>query len=299
MSGSHIKGTTLSGKELAATIRGEIKAEVSALKESESISPSVAVVLVGGRPDSATYVRMKKRACEEVGIEFTLLTFPEDVTQEELLNEVQKVNEDPSVHGLLVQLPLPDHIDTKIVLDKVDPSKDVDGCHPVHMGSLAMRGHSPLFIPCTPKGCLELLVRSGVEVEGKHAVVIGRSNLVGIPAAFLLLEANATVTICHSRTANIEEEVRRADIVVAAVGKAEMVKGSWIKPGAVCLDVGINAVDDDTRKRGYRLVGDIEFSTASENASLITPVPGGVGPMTVAMLLKNTLLSAQRAANKA
>lgn len=193
------------------------------------------------------------------------------------------------VDGILVQLPLPKHIDEQTVLDAISIDKDVDGFHPMNIGSLAMRGRDPLYVSCTPKGCIELLKRSGVDPKGKTAVVVGRSNIVGLPAALLLQNADATVTMVHSRTPNAEEVVRAADIVVAACGRAEMVKGSWIKPGAVVIDVGINAVDDPTAKRGYRLVGDVEFAAAAENASLITPVPGGVGPMTIAMLLQNTL----------
>lgn len=193
------------------------------------------------------------------------------------------------VDGILVQLPLPKHIDEQTVLDAISIDKDVDGFHPMNIGSLAMRGREPLYVSCTPKGCMELLKRSGVDCKGKTAVVVGRSNIVGLPAALLLQNADATVTMVHSRTPNAEELVRAADIVIAACGRAEMVKGSWIKPGAVVVDVGINAVDDPTAKRGYRLVGDVEFAAAAENASLITPVPGGVGPMTIAMLLQNTL----------
>jgi len=237
---------------------------------------------------------MKKTACEDAGVQFRLESREETVTEAELLRTIDVLNKDKSIHGILVQLPLPGHIDQKRVLSTVDHEKDVDGFSPVHMGNLAMRGYEPLFIPCTPKGCLELLKREKVQIAGKHAVVIGRSNLVGIPAALLLMKEDATVTVCHSKTTDLPAVVRTADIVIAAVGKAEMVKGDWIKPGAVVIDVGINAKDAPELKRGYRLVGDVEYESASKVASKITPVPGGVGPMTVAMLLTNTLSSARR-----
>ena len=221
------------------------------------------------------------------------------VSQEALLQLVRQLNANPSVHGILVQLPLPDHINEEAILTAISLEKDVDGFHPENIGKLAMKGREPLFAPCTPKGCIELLDRSGVTISGANAVVIGRSNIVGIPAAMLLLGRSATVTICHSRTKNIEAKVRDADIVIAAVGRAEMVKASWLKPGCAVIDVGINSVDDATRKRGYRLVGDVAYNECREVAGKITPVPGGVGPMTIAMLLQNTLTGAKRAAARA
>jgi 5,10-methylene-tetrahydrofolate dehydrogenase/methenyl tetrahydrofolate cyclohydrolase len=251
-------------------------------------------VLVGERKDSQTYVRMKKKACAEVGIASFGHDLPADISQEALLAVVRELNANPEVDGILVQLPLPDHLDDEEVLGAVSLEKDVDGFHPVNIGRLSMKRREPLFVPCTPKGCIELLDRSGVSIEGKHAVVLGRSNIVGLPVAMLLLHRNATLTICHSRTQDLPEVVRGADILVAAVGRAEMVRGDWVKPGAVIIDVGVNAVDDLSAERGYRLVGDVAFGEAVEVASAITPVPGGVGPMTIAMLLRNTLDGAKR-----
>ncbi|KAF8057282.1 FOLD2 [Scenedesmus sp. PABB004] len=279
----------IDGKRIAEDIRKEIAAEVAALAPAAGRAPGLAVVLVGARKDSETYVRSKKKACAEVGFESFGTDLPDDVSQEALLQVVAQYNADPKVDGILVQLPLPGHIDERAVLDAISLDKDVDGFHPTNIGSLAMRGRAPLFVSCTPKGCLELLKRSGVALAGKTAVVVGRSNIVGLPAALLLQNADATVTMVHSRTPNAEAVVRRADVVIAACGRAEMVRGSWIKPGAAVIDVGINAVDDASAKRGYRLVGDVAFDEAAAVASLITPVPGGVGPMTIAMLLQNTL----------
>lgn len=289
----------IDGKATAATIRKETAAEVATLKEKTGKVPGLAVVLVGARKDSETYVRNKKKACAEVGIVDYGADLPEDASQEDVLQVVRGYNDDPSVHGILVQLPLPSHIDEQKVLDSIVPEKDVDGFGPANIGRLAMRGREPAFVACTPKGCLELLKREGVQLEGKRAVVVGRSNIVGTPAALLLQRENATVTVVHSRTPNGAEICRKADVVIAACGKAEMLGSDWIKDGAVVIDVGINAVDDPNAKRGYRLVGDVNFAEAKEKASLITPVPGGVGPMTIAMLLTNTLLSFKRSAGEA
>jgi 5,10-methylene-tetrahydrofolate dehydrogenase/methenyl tetrahydrofolate cyclohydrolase len=285
----------IDGKAIAATIRGEIKAEVEAMKAKYDRVPGLATVLVGERKDSQTYVRMKKRACAEVGIASFGDNFPADISQEALLKVVQDLNANPDIHGILVQLPLPDHIDEETILGTISLEKDVDGFHPINIGRLSMKRRDPLFAPCTPKGCIELLDRTGVEIEGKRAVVLGRSNIVGLPVAMLLLHRNATLTICHSRTKDLADVVRQADILVAAVGRAEMVRGDWIKLGAVVIDVGQNAVDDPSKERGYRLVGDVAFEEAKEVASAITPVPGGVGPMTIVMLLRNTLDGAKRA----
>ena len=279
----------IDGKAIAATIRGEIAEEVAKLKEEHGVAPGLAAVLVGERKDSQTYVRMKKKACAEVGIKSIGVDLPESVSQEELIARVRELNADPEVDGILVQLPLPDHINEEAVLAEIDITKDVDGFHPINIGRLSMKGRHPLFVPCTPRGVIELLDRTGIEIEGKNAVILGRSNIVGLPVSMLLLHRNATITICHSRTQNLPEVTRRADILIAAIGRAEMVRGDWIKPGAAVIDVGVNAVDDATRKRGYRLVGDVNFEEAKEVAGYITPVPGGVGPMTIAMLLKNTL----------
>ncbi|MBN1219977.1 MAG: bifunctional methylenetetrahydrofolate dehydrogenase/methenyltetrahydrofolate cyclohydrolase FolD [Anaerolineae bacterium] len=284
----------IDGKAIAAAIRGEIKAEVEAMKAASGQVPGLATVLVGERKDSQTYVRMKKKACAEVGLNSFSYDLPEDVSQEELLKLVQDLNANSDVHGILVQLPLPDHLDTETILSAISLEKDVDGFHPVNIGRLSMKQREPLFVPCTPKGCIELLDRTGIEIEGKQAVVLGRSNIVGLPVAMLLLHRHATLTICHSRTRDLPQVVRQADILIAAVGRAEMVRGDWIKPGAAIIDVGINAVDDPTNERGYRLVGDVAFDEAKEIAGAITPVPGGVGPMTIAMLLRNTTDGAKR-----
>ncbi len=284
----------IDGKAIAATIRGEIKAEVEAMKAKYGQVPGLAAVLAGQRKDSQTYVRMKKKACAEVGINSFGHDLPADISQAELLKVVRQLNANPDVHGILIQLPLPDHIDEEEILAAVSLEKDVDGFHPLNIGRLSMKRRDPLFVPCTPKGCIELLDRSGVEIEGKQAVVLGRSNIVGLPVAMLLLHRNATLTICHSRTKDLPGVVRQADILIAAVGRAEMVRGDWLKPGVVIIDVGINAVDDPTTEKGYRLVGDVAFEEAMEVAAGITPVPGGVGPMTIAMLLRNTLDSAKR-----
>ena len=284
----------IDGKEIAATIRGEIKAEVDEMKARYNRVPGLATVLVGERRDSQTYVRMKKKACAEVGITSFGHDLPADISQEELLKIVQDLNADPAVDGILVQLPLPDHIDEEEILGAVSLDKDVDGFHPINIGRLSMKRRDPLFAPCTPKGCIELLDRTGVEIEGKRAVVLGRSNIVGLPVAMLLLHRNATLTVCHSRTIDLPGVVREAEILIAAVGQPEMVRGDWVKPGVVVIDVGVNAVDDPTREKGYRLVGDVAFDEVKEVAAAITPVPGGVGPMTIAMLLRNTLTSAQR-----
>ncbi len=284
----------IDGKAIAATIRSEIKAEVDVMRQTHGKVPGLATVLVGSRKDSETYVRMKKRACEEVGIESFGHDMPGDISQSDLLEVVQELNANPAVNGILVQLPLPDHIDDEEILAAVSLDKDVDGFHPLNIGRLSMKRRDPLYVPCTPKGCIELLDRSGVEISGKRAVVLGRSNIVGLPVAMLLLHRNATVTICHSRTRDLPEVVRGAEILIAAVGRAEMVRGDWIQPGAVVIDVGVNAVDDPDDPRGYRLVGDVAFDEALERASAVTPVPGGVGPMTIAMLLRNTLDGALR-----
>uniref|UniRef100_A0A7S0RK13 Methenyltetrahydrofolate cyclohydrolase n=1 Tax=Chlamydomonas leiostraca TaxID=1034604 RepID=A0A7S0RK13_9CHLO len=279
----------IDGKKIAEDIRGEIAAEVKELKAKTGKTPGLAVVLVGSRKDSETYVRSKKKSSVEVGFESFSTDLPETASEEEVLKVVAAYNADPNVHGILVQLPLPKHINEQRVLDAIDIEKDVDGFHPQNIGALAMRGRNPLFVPCTPKGCIELLERSGVPIAGKRAVVVGRSNIVGLPAALLLQNRDATVTMVHSRTPNAQQIAAEADILIAACGKAEYVTGAWVKPGAAVVDVGINAVSDATKKTGYRLVGDVKYDEAAAKAGWITPVPGGVGPMTIAMLLKNTL----------
>ncbi|CAL1386996.1 unnamed protein product [Linum trigynum] len=296
-SGAEASAKVIDGKLVAQQIREEIAAEVSRMKDAIGAVPGLAVILVGDRKDSATYVRNKKKACEAAGINSFEVRLQEDSAEAEVLKHIAAFNDDPAVHGILVQLPLPKHMNEENVLNAVSIEKDVDGFHPLNIGRLAMRGRDPLFVPCTPKGCIELLRRSGVQISGKRAVVIGRSNIVGMPAALLLQREDATVTIVHSRTKNPEEIVKQADIVVSAVGQSNMVRGSWLKPGAVVIDVGINAVEDASCSRGYKLVGDVCYEEASKVASAVTPVPGGVGPMTIAMLLSNTLASAKRIHN--
>ncbi|KAK0581528.1 hypothetical protein LWI29_014828 [Acer saccharum] len=305
-SSSHVIKATMStessakvidGKAVAEQIRDEITAEVSRMKDEIGVVPGLAVILVGDRKDSATYVRNKKKACDSVGITSFEARLPEDSSEHEVLKFISGYNDDPSIHGILVQLPLPSHMNEQNILNAVSIEKDVDGFHPLNIGRLAMRGRDPLFVPCTPKGCIELLHRYGIDIKGKRAVVIGRSNIVGMPAALLLQREDATVSIVHSRTKNPENIIKQADIIIAAVGQPNMVRGSWIKPGAVVIDVGINPVEDAKSRRGYRLVGDVCYEEACKVASAITPVPGGVGPMTIAMLLSNTLSSAKRAHN--
>lgn len=284
----------IDGKLVAKQIRDEIAAEVTKMKDAIGVVPGLAVILVGDRKDSATYVRNKKKACESVGINSFEVRLPENSSEEELLKSISDFNSDSSVHGILVQLPLPSHMNEQNILNAVNIEKDVDGFHPLNIGRLAMRGREPLFVPCTPKGCIELLHRYGVQIKGKRAVVIGRSNIVGMPAALLLQREDASISIVHSRTKNPEEITKQADIIISAVGQPNMVRGNWIKPGAVVIDVGINPVEDANSPRGYKLVGDVCYEEACKVASAITPVPGGVGPMTIAMLLSNTLSSAKR-----
>ncbi|XP_028771171.1 bifunctional protein FolD 2 [Neltuma alba] len=290
----HMVATVIDGKAVSQAIRSEISGEVRLLSQKYGQVPGLAVVIVGNRKDSQSYVGMKRKACAEVGIKSFDVDLPEQVSEADLVKQVHMLNANPDVHGILVQLPLPRHINEEKVLTEISLEKDVDGFHPLNIGKLAMKGREPLFVPCTPKGCLELLHRSGVSIKGKKAVVVGRSNIVGLPVSMLLLKADATVTIVHSHTSEPERIIREADIIIAAAGQPMMVKGSWIKPGAAVIDVGTNAVDDPTKKSGYRLVGDVDFEEASKVAGWITPVPGGVGPMTVTMLLQNTLEGAKR-----
>ncbi|KMZ73285.1 Methylenetetrahydrofolate dehydrogenase (NADP(+)) [Zostera marina] len=290
---SEERAKVIDGKAIAQTIRNEIADEVRILSEKFHKVPGLAAVIVGDRKDSKTYVSMKGKACAEVGIYFLDLELPEDVSEDVVVEKVHFLNANPDVHGILVQLPLPKHINEERVLSEISIDKDVDGFHPLNIGKLAMKGRDPLFLPCTPKGCLELLSRSGISTKGKRAVVVGRSNIVGLPVALLLLKNDATVTIVHSHTKDPESIIREADIIIAAAGQPRMIKGDWIKPGAAVIDVGTNAVDDPSRKTGYRLVGDVNFEEAYKVAGWVTPVPGGVGPMTVAMLLRNTLESAK------
>ena len=284
----------IDGKTIAAAIREEVKKEVARRIEKNLPIPGLATILVGEDPASQVYVRSKHRACEEAGIRSFSKILSADTSQAALESAIRELNLDTKVHGILVQLPLPNGLNEEQALNTVALEKDVDGFHPVNIGRLAQKGREPLFVPCTPAGVIYLLKENISSMEGKQAVVLGRSNIVGMPVALLLLRENATVTICHSRTQNLPDVVRNADIVVAAIGKSEIVRGSWIKPGAVVIDIGVNRVDDPTRERGYRLTGDVAFDEVREIASAITPVPGGVGPMTIAMLLLNTLSAAER-----
>ncbi len=288
----------IDGKAIAQEVQDEVKTAVAKMQAEHGYTPGLATVLVGEDPASATYVRSKQRTCEKLGIRSVGHTLPADATQEEVEGLVAQLNADPTINGILVQLPLPKHLDEEAVLNAIDLGKDVDGFHPVNIGRLAMKGRNPLFIPCTPYGCMVLLEKTGVQTKGAEAVIVGRSNIVGLPMAMLLQKADATVTICHSRTKDLKAHLQRADIVVAAIGWANMITGDMLKPGCTVIDVGINRVDDAAAKNGYRLVGDVDFESAKEVAGAITPVPGGVGPMTIAMLMKNTLHAAELALAK-
>ena len=284
----------IDGKQISETIRGELKNRISVLKE-KGITPGLGVILVGNNPASRSYVTAKERACDSIGIYSDDNRLPEDVTETDLLKKINEMNLDPKIHGILVQLPLPKHINEAIVLLAIDPKKDVDGFHPINVGKM-MIGEDTFF-PCTPHGVLQMLLRSKIETSGKHVVVIGRSNIVGKPVANMLLQkrdgANATVTLCHTGTKSIESHTLQADILIAASGFPNTVTADMVKPGAVVIDVGVNRIEDNTKKSGYRLVGDVDYEGVSAIASAITPVPGGVGPMTITMLLYNTVLSAE------
>ena len=287
--------TIIDGKAIAAEIRAEVAERVRRLKEERGVMPAQAFVLVGDNPASISYVRGKGQACEEAGILSQTIHLPESTSEAELLELIAKVNADPKVHGLIVQLPVPSHIDEQRVTAAIAPEKDVDGLHPMNVGRL-FKG-DPYLLPCTPAGVVELLIRSGHPPDGKHVVICGRSNLVGRPLAAILIQkrkgANATVTICHTGTKDLAYHTRQADILVAAMGKAHAITADMVREGTVVIDVGINRVEDASRKAGYRLVGDVDFEAVAEKAAAITPVPGGVGPMTVAMLLTNTLKAAE------
>lgn len=286
----------INGREVANRIAGELKETVGAIRDKLGYPPALAVVLVGEDPASAMYVRMKRRRATGMGIADYTAEFPDDATQEEVIAQVRAYNEDPKVHGILVQLPLPDHIDEEAVLREISLEKDVDGIHPINVGYLAQKGRQPTFTPATPTGCMTLIAETGIDVSGKLAVVLGRSNIVGIPMALMLNNANATVTIVHSRTPNTPEIVKQADIVVAAIGRPNYVQGDWIKPGAVVIDVGTNRIEDERDERGYRWVGDVDFEAAKDVAGAITVVPGGVGPLTIMSLMQNTVKAAKIAA---
>ena len=283
----------IDGKMIAQQVRDEVAAKVAKRLAAGKSKPTLATVLVGERVDSATYVASKQKACAELGMGSVSHNLPGDISQKELEKLIKSLNDDKSVNGILVQLPLPSYLNEERVLQLISIEKDVDGFSPINIGRLAQKGREPLFVPCTPYGCIYLLEKAGVKIEGANAVVLGRSNIVGMPAALLLIGKNATVTICHSRTKDLPGVVRQADILIAAIGKMEMVRGDWVKPGAAVIDVGINSKPDATKKSGYRLVGDVNFDEVKEVAGFITPVPGGVGPMTIAMLMRNTARAAE------
>jgi methylenetetrahydrofolate dehydrogenase (NADP+)/methenyltetrahydrofolate cyclohydrolase len=284
-----MSGKVISGTELAETIREELKQEITALKEQGTV-PGLATVLVGEDPASRVYVRSKNRACKRLGMHSEQFNLPEEASQEEVESLVGRLNGDPTFDGILVQLPLPRHLDEERILEAISLEKDVDGFHPINIGRLAMKGREPLFIPCTPNGVIALIDYAGTPIEGARAVILGRSNIVGLPVSFLLLHRNATVTICHSRTQDLADVIQQADILVAAIGQPHFVKADMVKEGVTVIDVGINRLEDGT------LVGDVDFEAVVEKAAAITPVPRGVGPMTITMLLKNTVESAKRRA---
>jgi len=283
----------IDGKAIAQQVRQQAAAEVAAMVAAGKPKPGLATVLVGDNPASQVYVSSKQKACAELGMDSFGYKLPATATQEEVEELVRNLNADPKVNGILVQLPLPSHLDEEKVLGAISIEKDVDGFHPINIGRLAQKGREPLFVPCTPFGCIFLLEQMGVKLEGCNAVVLGRSNIVGMPAALLLVRKNATVTICHSKTRDLPGVVRQADVLIAAIGKAEMVRGDWVKPGAAVIDVGINRIEDPNAPKGSRLVGDVCFDEVKEVAGFITPVPGGVGPMTIAMLMRNTVRAAK------
>jgi len=289
----------IDGKQTAADMRAEIKEEVAKLKQ-EGIVPGLGVILVGEDPASKSYVTAKERTCEEIGIYSDDNRLPADTTQEDLIALINQMNADPKINGILVQLPLPKHLNESEVLLAINPDKDVDGFHPMNIGKMV--AGEKAFLPCTPHGIIHLLLRSGVKIEGAHTVIVGRSNIVGKPLANMLIQknptGNATVTVCHTRTKDLAHHTRQADIIVAAAGRPNTITADMVKDGVVVIDVGVNRVEDATKKKGYRLVGDVDFEAVKEKASLITPVPGGVGPMTITMLLYNTVESAKKAAGK-
>ncbi len=287
----------IDGKQVAADMRAELKAEVERLK-AKGIVPGLGVILVGEDPASKSYVTAKEKTCEEIGIYSDDNRLPADASQKDLMALVAKMNKDPKINGILVQLPLPKHLNEAEVLLAINPAKDVDGFHPMSVGRMVVGEKA--FLPCTPHGVIQLLLRNGVKLEGAYVVVVGRSNIVGKPVANMLIQksptGNATVTVCHTKTRNLAEHTRRADIIIAAAGKPNTITADMVKDGVVVIDVGVNRVEDKTKKAGFRLVGDVDFEAVKEKASLITPVPGGVGPMTITMLMYNTVASAKTAA---
>jgi 5,10-methylene-tetrahydrofolate dehydrogenase/methenyl tetrahydrofolate cyclohydrolase len=288
----------IDGNAVAAQLRAEIAAEVDGMVKAGMPRPGLAAVLVGENPASHQYVRMKRKACEKAGLESFGYVLPAEISQEELEKVVVDLNADAKVNGILVQLPLPNHLDEERVLNAISIYKDIDGFHPVNIGRLAQKGRESLFVPCTPDGCIYLIDSTGFKLKGANAVVLGRSNIVGMPVALLLVKRDATVTICHSRSKDLPGICREADVLIAAVGRPEMVRADWVKPGAVVIDVGSNRVDDPTSEKGYKWVGDVAFDEVKEVAGWLTPSPGGVGPMTIAMLLRNTVRAAKIQAQK-
>lgn len=287
--------TIIDGTAIAEKVRADVAKEVAERVAAGKPAPGLATVLVGDNPASHQYVRMKQRNCEKVGIKSYGHILPADISQADLETLVADLNANPAINGILVQLPLPKGLDEERVLNTISINKDIDGFHPVNIGRLAQKGRKPMFVPCTPDGCIYLIDAMGVPIEGATAVVLGRSNIVGMPVALLLVERNATVTICHSRSKDLPGICRSADILIAAVGRPEMVRRDWVKPGACVIDVGSNRVDDPTTEKGYKWVGDVAFEEVKEVAGYLTPSPGGVGPMTIAMLLRNTVRAAKLA----
>jgi len=289
----------IDGRQIAAQMREELKQRIAVLRQ-RGIQPGLAVILAGDDPASQSYVKSKAKACAEIGIYSVDNRLPAAVSEEELLSRIEQFNRNERVHGILVQLPLPEHIDEMRVLMAISPEKDVDGFHPVNVGKMVIGQRC--FLPCTPHGIVQMLVRSGVQLEGAEVVIVGRSNIVGKPLANLLIQksrlGNATVTVCHTKTRNLAEHVQRADIVIAAAGRPRTITAEMVREGAVVIDVGVNRVEDPAAKNGYRLVGGVDFESVQQKASMITPVPGGVGPMTITMLLYNTVESAERAAER-
>jgi len=295
--GVRVQFRLISGNEVSSSIYGELKDRIAALR-SKGIIPGLAVVLVGEDPASQVYVRMKGKKCEELGMHSVTIVLPADTSESDLLRKVDELNKDPKIHGFLVQLPLPKHVDEDKVIDAIDPKKDVDGFHPHNVGKMLIG--DPLFLPATPAGVQQMLIRSGIETSGKHVVIVGRSNIVGKPMAAMLVQkgkgADSTITVVHSRTKDLAEHTKRADILIVAMGKAKFVTKDMVKEGAVVIDVGTNRIDDPTSEKGSRLVGDVDFDAVKDKTSAITPVPGGVGPMTICMLMANTVKAAEMSA---
>ena len=285
----------IDGKKVAEKIKADLRDRVRKLQE-KNVKPNLSVILVGDDPASQVYVSMKKKACEDLGIVSETILLPVQTSQKELLDQIEKLNQDNLVNGILVQMPLPKQIDSNLIIEAIDPQKDVDGFHPINVGKLV--SGTPNFVPCTPAGVVELLMRYGYKPDGKHVVIVGRSSIVGKPLANLLIQksptGNATVTVCHTHTKNLAEFTRQADILIAAAGRPQTITADMVTEGVVIIDVGVNRVEDSSKKRGYRLEGDVDFASVSEKAAAITPVPGGVGPMTIIMLMKNTVQAAEK-----